>query len=85
MSASDCKMLKLSHAKREYLTRLQELGAPTQDQSVHSTRFKDILLSSIPRLRVSAKEGKVPRCCWCLKTVSRKYCQRVLKESRIVK
>ena len=26
---SDCKVLKLSDAKREYLTRLQELGAPT--------------------------------------------------------
>ena len=40
MCTSDCEVLKLSDVKREYLTRLQELGAPTQDQSVHSTQFK---------------------------------------------
>ena len=47
MCTSDCKVLKLSDVKREYLTRLQELGLPTQDHSVHSTRFKDKLLASI--------------------------------------
>ena len=55
MCTSDCKVLKLSDVKREYLTRLQELGTPTQDQSVHSTRFKDKLLASIPGLRAYAK------------------------------
>ena len=30
MCTSDCKVLKLSDVKSEYLTRLQELGAPTQ-------------------------------------------------------
>ena len=39
MCTSDCEVLKLSDVKREYLTMLQELGAPTQDQSVHSTQF----------------------------------------------
>ena len=52
-------MLKLSDVKREYLTRLQELGAPTQDQSVHSKRFKDKLLASIPGLSAYAKGREV--------------------------
>ena len=37
------------------MTRLQELGAPTQDQSVHSTRFKDKLRASIPGLSADAR------------------------------
>ena len=37
------------------MTRLQELGAPTQDQSVHSTRFKDKLRASIPGLSAYAR------------------------------
>jgi len=41
------------------LKRLQELGAPTQDQSVHSTRFKDKLLASIPGLSAYAKGREV--------------------------
>ena len=69
MCTTDCKVLKLSDVKRENLTRLQELGAPTQDQSVHSTRFKDKLLASIPGLSMHMRRGG--RCCWCLKTVSR--------------
>ena len=43
---------------REYLTRLQELGAPTQDQSVHSTRFKDKLFASIPGLMRAYAKGR---------------------------
>ena len=34
MCTSDFKVLKLSDVKREYLTRLQELGVLTQYQSV---------------------------------------------------
>ena len=41
MCTSDCKVLKPSDVKREYLTRLQELGA------VHSMRFKDKLLAML--------------------------------------
>ena len=37
MCTFNCEVLKLSDVKTEYLSRLQELGAPTQDQSVHST------------------------------------------------
>jgi len=59
MYTSDCRELKLFDVKREYLTRLQELGAPTQDHSVHSTRFKDKLLVSIPGLRAYAKGREV--------------------------
>ena len=59
MCTSDCKVLKLSAVKGEYLTKLQELGAPTQDQSVHSTRFKDKLLASISGLSAYAKEREV--------------------------
>ena len=59
MCTSDCKVLKLSDVKREYLTRLQELGAPTRDHSVHSTRFKDKLLVSIPGLSAYPKGREV--------------------------
>ena len=39
MCTSNCKVFfkKLSDIKTEFLTRLQELGAPIPDQSVHST------------------------------------------------
>ena len=59
MCTFDCKVLKLSDVKREYLARLQELGAPTQDQTVHSTPFKDKLLASILGLSVYAKVREV--------------------------
>ena len=52
-------MLKLSDVKREYLTSLQEQGAPRKDQSVHSTQFKDKCLASIPGLSAHAKGRKV--------------------------
>ena len=52
-------MLKLSDVKREYLTWLQELGAPTQDQSVHLTQFYDKLRASIPGLSAYAKGREV--------------------------
>ena len=45
MCTSDCKVLKLSDVMREYLTRLQELGAPTQDQSVHCTLQQDLSMA----------------------------------------
>ena len=37
MCTSNCEAFfkKLSDIKTEFLTRLQELGAPTRDQSVH--------------------------------------------------
>ena len=57
MSTSDCKVLKLSDVKREYLRRLQQLSAPTQDQAVHSTRFEDILLSSRTECICKVKGG----------------------------
>ncbi len=44
----DCKVFKLSDIKKEYQARLQELGVRTEEQSTHSTRFKDKLLASIP-------------------------------------
>ena len=59
MCTSDYKVLKLSDVMREYLTRLQELGAPKQDQSVHSTPFKDKLLASIPGLSAYANGREV--------------------------
>ena len=59
MRTSDCKVLKLPDVKREYLTRLKVLGAPTQDQTVHSTRFKDKVLASIPGLSAYAKGREV--------------------------
>ena len=45
MCTSDCKVLNLSDVMREYLTRLQELGAPTQDQSVHCTLQQDLSMA----------------------------------------
>ena len=59
MCTTDCKVSKLSDVKREYLTRLQELGVPTQDQPVHSTRFKDKLLDSSPGLSAYVKGREV--------------------------
>ena len=41
------------------MTRLQELAALTQYQSVQSTRFKDKLLASIPGPSASAKGKEV--------------------------
>ena len=74
MCTSDCKVLKLSDVTREYLTRIQELGSPTQDQSVHSTRFKDKLLASIPGLSAYAKGREVL-------LVFENYITQVLSES----
>ena len=59
MCTSDCKVLKMPDVKIEYSTRLQELYLPIQDQSVHSTRFKDKLLASIPGLSAHAKGREV--------------------------
>ena len=57
MFTSDCKVLKLSDIKKEYLTRLEELGAAIKEQSIHS---KGETSSKPPRTKCTCKrEGGI--------------------------